>query len=250
MKTFVILFLVGCASATLRPRLDGRIVGGKPVSIEDFPYQLSLQYGRSHICGASIIAPNWVLTASHCVDGRVSSQMSFRAGSSFHAGGGTVHQAKTIIMHPNYNKNTYDYDYALVQVINPFEYETKVKPVELATENPRPGSRSTVTGWGTLTSGGSIPNQLQSVDVNIISHQNCESNYGPNKISERMICAANPGKDSCQGDSGGPLVDPITKKQIGVVSWGYGCADPNYPGVYASVANKDVRAWIKTVTEI
>lgn len=58
-----------------------------------------------------------------------------------------------------------------------------------------------------------------------------------------MICASAPGKDSCQGDSGGPLIDRRTKTQVGVVSWGFGCADPRYPGVYSNIAKE--LAWIK-----
>jgi len=102
---------------------------------------------------------------------------------------------------------------------------------------------ATVTGWGTLTSGGSQPNVLQEVDVTVLSNAVCQNSYG--EISDVHVCAADDGKDSCQGDSGGPLIAPENGRYalIGVVSYGIGCADPGYPGVYARVTT--VKDWIQ-----
>merc|ERR1719334_917554 len=78
---------------------------------------------------------------------------------------------------------------------------------------------------------------------------------GTGMITSNMICAKRSGKDSCQGDSGGPLVssnggDGVTAgqnyEQVGVVSWGYGCAHPSYPGVYARTTTQ--LDWIKSKT--
>ena len=103
-----------------------------------------------------------------------------------------------------------------------------------------------VTGWGRLRSGGSQPDILRKVTVRTQSTDHCRGQYGPNKISQTMICAAAPGKDSCRGDSGGPLALQDQKNsyiQIGVVSWGEGCARRGYPGVYTRVTS--LLPWIR-----
>lgn len=100
------------------------------------------------------------------------------------------------------------------------------------------GSIATVTGWGFTHEGGNLATQLQKLDVPVIDQSSCESFYKVENdvITERMFCAgfAEGMKDSCQADSGGPLV--YNGKQIGIVSWGHGCARPEFPGVYANVA--------------
>ena len=105
-----------------------------------------------------------------------------------------------------------------------------------------------VTGWGdTLNSSNPSPAILQKVTVRTQSNEQCRGEkYGRRAISENMICAAAPGKDSCQGDSGGPLAvlgQDTSYSQIGVVSWGDGCAKPGYPGVYTRVTS--LLGWIQ-----
>merc|ERR1711907_587060 len=114
-----------------------------------------------------------------------------------------------------------------------------------------------VMGTGLLSSGGSISPVLRNVTVPYITNQQCKnSGYNSNEIFDSMLCAGDQhggGEDACQGDSGGPLVKrqySKTKKRfidtyVGVVSWGYGCADRRYPGVYARVSK--AHQWIKNV---
>ena len=102
-----------------------------------------------------------------------------------------------------------------------------------------PGTTVTVSGWGALSYGGSSPDILQTVDMPLISNDECRSYYGAT-ITDDMICAYEYGKDSCQGDSGGPLtaVNPTTNRVelVGIVSFGIACGV--YPGVYCNVATQ------------
>nr|AFZ78859.1 serine protease [Coptotermes formosanus] len=244
LKVLLFASLVACGLGAARltrrrPRLDGRIVGGVPVHIEDFPYQLSYEYDGSHICGASIISTNWVVTAGHCVDGASTSYVRFRAGSSLRSTGGTLHPAAQLVLNPDYDYYTIDYDIAVARVSVPFTYGTEVQPIGLARTEPPAGTLAIVSGWGTLSSGSnSLPSQLQAVEVDIISRSVCNDAYAIyDGITARMICAGvvGGGKDACQGDSGGPLV--AEGSLVGIVSWGEGCGEADYPGVYSNVAN-------------
>jgi trypsin len=105
-------------------------------------------------------------------------------------------------------------------------------------KEPTVGSLCVVSGWGALSSGGSLSLQLQAVGVVIISREECNRIYSAYgfRITENMICAVVPGggNGACQGDSGGPLV--IGRLLVGIVSWSVGCALRNYPGVYSNIA--------------
>lgn len=120
--------------------------------------------------------------------------------------------------------------------------------VKLTTKEPTvDGRKLVVTGWGFKSETGSISRRLQVVKINLVQRASCKHIYiGCDiQIHQSMICAGFRGKDACHGDSGGPLVleENGSYEQVGVVSWGYGCARPNYPGVYSNVAF--VREWIE-----
>ncbi|KOC69605.1 Trypsin 5G1 [Habropoda laboriosa] len=241
--------IVGCFGyAPDVPNLfpDSQIVGGNEVNINQHPYQLSLQT-TSHICGASIISPRWAITAGHCA-GYAASQYTLRAGNS-NKDLGVPYKVKNVIRHPNYNARTVDYDVALLEIDGTFQFNSNVQPVKLTSVEPSSGTMLDVTGWGALKEGGTASPKLMKVSIPVIARKRCSAIYQKlNTITDRMICAgySEGGKDSCQGDSGGPL----TSKGVlyGVVSWGYGCAHPTYPGVYTNVAN--LRSWIRSISGV
>jgi trypsin len=175
--------------------------------------------------------------------------MSIRAGSSAHASGGDVLSVKRIVQHPSYNPNTIDYDYSLLELDGDISFDTTKQPVPLPDQDEAiaDGASTFVSGWGNTQNPAESSSILRGVYVPIVNLNTCNNNYGGG-ITARMLCAgyAAGGKDACQEDSGGPLVG--NGKLHGVVSWGAGCAQPNYPGVYSRVAY--VRTWIEINTGI
>ncbi|XP_049957861.1 trypsin-7-like [Schistocerca serialis cubense] len=247
------LLVAACSAAPstrhsrLRPILDSRIVGGEPVDISQFPWQISLQVYESHQCGGSIISSTWVLTAAHCLDRLSANMLSVRVGTSTRGSGGSVYDVANMIAHRNHWPATQDYDFAVLELSVSISFESNVQAVSLGNSELAAGTAVTITGWGDLSYEGNSTEQLQAVTTHIVERSECNESYG-GRITERMICAGEKegGKDSCQGDSGGPLVVGTT--QYGVVSWGTGCAYPGYPGVYSNVPA--VRSWITETTGV
>lgn len=165
--------------------------------------------------------------------------------------GGVVVKVKKVFQHPQYDTNTVDYDISILELAEPLVLGPGIEAILLPRENEEipDATPVQVSGWGTIkeyTSELSV--QLQVVDVAIVSRKKCQDVYFENQITDRMICAgvSGGGKDSCQGDSGGPLISNNTL--YGIVSWGYGCAEEGYPGVYGNVAA--FRKFIREMTGI
>ncbi|MDY7228082.1 trypsin-like serine protease [Hyalangium rubrum] len=234
---------------------EQEIVGGTNTTIEANPWQVSLQSSSgSHFCGGSILNANWVVTAQHCVNsgGTISKPGRILAGSTSRSGSGQTSTVAEVVVYPGYVDANVGKDVALLRLTTPLTLNsTTVKAIPMVTSADasagltNAGVVSRVTGWGTLTSGGStLPTTLQTVDVNIVSNSSAQSSYPSETIGADQLAAAAPGKDSCQGDSGGPLtvVKGSGRALAGVVSWGYGCADARYPGMYARVSHFET--WI------
>ncbi|KAH8356828.1 hypothetical protein KR200_010389, partial [Drosophila serrata] len=246
----ILLANLSLAATVRRPRLDGRIVGGQETNIQDIPYQVSLQRGY-HFCGGSLIAQGWVLTAAHCTEGSAILLSKVRIGSSRTADGGLVVGIKRVHRHPKYDAYTIDFDFSLLELEDYSAQNVTQAFVGLPEQDAdiADGTPVLVSGWGNTQSAQESTAVLRAVTVPKVSQSQCTEAYGSfGSITDRMICAGLPegGKDACQGDSGGPLAaDGIL---WGVVSWGYGCARPSYPGVYSRVAS--VRNWISSTSGI
>ncbi|KAH8418310.1 hypothetical protein KR222_009571 [Zaprionus bogoriensis] len=234
------------------PQYDGRIVGGQVTEIEDFPYQASVQLHGQHICGGAIIGDYFILTAAHCFEEPWTElDYSVRLGSTQHANGGELLSLRQIIRHGGYNAVTHDNDLALLLLNGRLNYTQQLQAVPLAGEQDAltPETLLYVSGWGYQSEQGEegVSPALRYVDVGHVEAADCRRAYSKVlPITQRMLCAARDGQDSCQGDSGGPLVGytagSTQGKLYGIVSWGLGCAKPEFPGVYTSVAA--FRNWI------
>lgn len=230
---------------------NGRIVGGVPVEIEDFNFQAALFLRTSHLCGAVILTRRHCLTAAHCTAITTAIEnFQVRVGTNEVRNGGFLHQIEVIRQHPNYNSRNLDFDYSIFKIRDSFDFSVpQIGKVELPEFNYEfeAGTYCTVSGWGNTQNVEESSEILRAVDVPKVHIDECRAAYEgfSIQVTDRMMCAGyeEGGKDACQGDSGGPLILTGSRILVGVVSWGFGCAQPNFPGVYARVA--PVKPWIQ-----
>lgn len=223
-----------------------KIVGGVEAVKGEFPFLVSLQAGSyGHFCGGSLIKKNWVLTAAHCVEGGYLKGITIGLHNQSDTAGVEKFTALQVLKHPKWDKNTMDYDFALIKLSG----DSKYAPIALNAKELTGKVDFVTAGWGTTSEGGSVSKILLKVGVPLVSQETCAAAY--DGITDRMICAGfkEGGKDSCQGDSGGPLMTGTGSARVlaGVVSWGEGCAQPNKYGVYSKV-NVGLE-WINSVAK-
>ncbi|XP_062311626.1 tryptase-2-like isoform X1 [Osmerus eperlanus] len=231
------------------PGVRSSIVGGENAPEGRWPWMvyLSLTNGYdSWSCGGSVLNEEWVLTAAHCVDPSLQALLNFsfaRLGTHALTGVSEFYRGiSRFSSHTNYDANGEEYDIALVKLDKKVTYSSRVSPVALPAEDDffNPKSECWVTGWGNVHEGIPLddPQILQQLQIPLIKDGLCK--YAYPQFVPTMLCAGfmEGEKDSCQGDSGGPLVCRSAERfvQVGIVSFGEGCAQEGFPGVYTRVA--------------
>ncbi|XP_050548022.1 venom protease-like, partial [Daktulosphaira vitifoliae] len=153
-----------------------------------------------------------------------------------------------IIPHELYNRRRHSNDIAILKLATPAKFNKNVQPICLPTSQKLRTKlfvkyTPTVIGWGTTEVNGPLSNALMEVGLPIVENRDCNRSYSsfPVTIDNSVLCAGyfKGGKGSCQGDSGNPLMIPQSGQwySIGIVSFGYKCGEPGYPGVYTRVTH-------------
>ncbi|EGX58759.1 serine protease [Streptomyces zinciresistens K42] len=214
---------------------DGRVIGGSRASQGEFPFMVRLSMG----CGGALYTQQIVLTAAHCV-GSTGPNTGITATAGvvdLQSTSGRVQVRSTYVYRaPGYNGT--GKDWALIKLAAPVNLPT----LKIATTTQYNSGTFTVAGWGAATEGGPQQRYMLKANVPFISDAQCRAYSGySGLVASDEMCAGLPsgGVDTCQGDSGGPMFRRDANNawiQVGIVSWGQGCARPNAPGVYSEVS--------------
>ncbi|XP_075433283.1 chymotrypsinogen A-like [Ascaphus truei] len=242
----------GCGVPAIKPVISwhARIMNGQDAVSGSWPWQVSLQeHTGYHVCGGSLLNPNWVITAAHC-DVRTSDFVVL--GMYYRSSPSEARQVKGIskvIGHPLFNADPIANDVLLVKLSSPAVYTARVSPVCLAASSHgfSAGYKCVTTGWGhTNPITEQLPNKLQQVSLPLISIRECKTLWDKKLLSTSM-CAGAAGTSSCKYDSGGPLVCQMngTWTLLGIVSSGAIPCSTSTPVLYTYVPY--IQAWVNNM---
>ena len=252
MKSIATSFLLPLIAIALPVTSEAqeRIVGGTKAGSYPWMAAIANTSGGSlfdrQFCGGSLIAPDWILTAAHCMEGEVAEglQILVNFNDLEDSSGAVIRGVKGIYIHPSFRDIGGDLynDVALILLDAPIDTVTPItvatSPVAVTT-----GTAVRAIGWGDTKSSPRFPTELQEVDLSIASITSARQAYGVSNLDNRHLAAIGTGKDTCAGDSGGPLFDidgadgGASPLLVGITSYGMGCAVRDVPGIYANVGN-------------
>jgi secreted trypsin-like serine protease len=215
------------------PGAEPDVVGGTPAAQSEFPWMVRLSVG----CDGALYRPTIVLTAAHCVGATGAT-----AGITATVGAVDLQSSSRVSVQSNYAYRAPGYngngkDWALIRLASPV---TGLPALPVATSTAYDSGVFTVAGWGSTSEGGPQQRYLLKAQVPFVPDATCQQSY-PELVPAEELCAgySGGGVDTCQGDSGGPMFRQDAAGrwlQVGIVSWGIGCARPGYPGVYTQVS--------------
>ncbi|XP_076683204.1 soluble guanylate cyclase 89Db [Andrena cerasifolii] len=230
-----------------------RIVGGNVASVYEYPWIVSMSKQGTFYCAGSLITRRHVLTAAHCMEGFDTKSIKLVLADNRPNGNqnSIIRRIKSVTLHENFHSYTFNNDIAIIEMDRPVDVNGVVRTACLPEDKAidYTGATATVVGWGRTSENAPVSEELRKVNLPILSQEECDqAGYQKNRITENMFCAGylEGELDACFGDSGGPLHVKGTYghlEVIGIISWGRGCARPNFPGIYTKLTN--YLGWLK-----